>query len=67
MFFEMIDLRFRNAIIYTAYTNKYLLQLRAENLPADERVNVIGQLPKEYHLLLKNITNGSKIGFLKPI
>lgn len=36
-----------------------------ESLPSDERVNVIGQVPKEYHLLLNHIVNGTKIRFVK--
>lgn len=50
---------------YQRYSGE--IQIIVENLPADERVNVIGQLPKEYHLLLKHIKNGSKIRFIKPI
>lgn len=50
---------------YQRYSGE--IQIIVENLPADERVNVIGQLPKEYHLLLKNIMNGSKIRFVKPM
>lgn len=50
---------------YQRYSGE--IQIIAEDLPADERVNVIGQLPREYHLLLKNIMNGSKIRFVKPM
>lgn len=50
---------------YQRYSGE--IQIIVENLPANERVNVIGQLPKEYHLLLKHIRNGSKIRFIKPI
>jgi hypothetical protein len=50
---------------YQRYSGE--IQIIAESLPADEKVNVIGQLPKEYHLLLKNIMNGSKVRFIKPI
>ena len=51
--------------LYQRYSGE--IQMIAENLPADERVNVIGQLPKEYHPILKRIRNGSKIRFIKPI
>lgn len=50
---------------YQRYSGE--IQIIVENLPADERVNVIGQVPKEYHLLLNHIMNGSKIRFTKPI
>ena len=36
-----------------------------EKLPADERVNVIGRIEKNYELLLKNIRNGQKIRFVE--
>ena len=36
-----------------------------EKLPADERVNVIGGIEKNYELLLKNIRNGQKIRFVE--
>ncbi len=51
--------------LYQRYSGE--IQMIVENLPADERVNVIGQLPKEYHPILKRIRNGSKIRFIKPI
>lgn len=48
---------------YQRYSGE--IQIIVESLPADERVNVIGQVPKEYHLLLNHIVNGSKIRFVK--
>lgn len=48
---------------YQRYSGE--IQIIVEALPADERVNVIGQVPKEYHLLLNHIVNGSKIRFVK--
>lgn len=48
--------------LYQRYSGE--IQVIVESLPADEKVNVIGQVPKEYHLLLNHIRNGSKIHFI---
>jgi uncharacterized protein len=45
--------------LYDRYTGE--IQLIKEDLPADERVNVIGHVPEEYHLLLDCIENGTMI------
>lgn len=47
---------------YQRYSGE--IQIVRENMAADERVNVIGIVPPEYHLLLKNISNGNKIRFI---
>ncbi|ROR29113.1 hypothetical protein EDD66_10348 [Mobilisporobacter senegalensis] len=52
-------------ISYQRYSGE--IQIIVEELPADEKVNVIGHIPKEYHILLKSIKNGTKIRFVKPI
>lgn len=49
-------------IRYQRYSGE--IQIIKEPLPADEKVNVIGCIPSEYHLLLKNIANGSRISFV---
>lgn len=52
-------------ILYQRYSGE--IQIIVEEQPADERVNVVGQIPKEYHILVKSIANGSKIRFTKLI
>ncbi len=49
-------------IHYQRYSGE--IQIIKEPLASDERVNVIGMVPKNYHLLLHNIPNGSKIRFV---
>jgi hypothetical protein len=49
--------------LYKRYSGE--IQIIKEPLPADERVNVIGMIPQEYQLLLRNISNGDKIRFVK--
>ena len=44
---------------YQRYSGE--IQIICERLPADEKVNLIGNIPAEYHLILKNIKNGSQI------
>ncbi len=44
---------------YQRYSGE--IQIICESLPADEKVNLIGNIPAEYHLILKNIKNGSQI------
>lgn len=52
-------------IRYQRYSGE--IQIIVEELPSDERVNLIGQIPKEYHILLNSIINGSKIRFIELI
>lgn len=44
---------------YLRYSGE--IQLVIEDLPADDRVNVVGQVSKRDQLILKNIKNGDKI------
>lgn len=46
-------------VLYARYSGE--IQLIRETLPADERVNVIGQMDEQHKLLLQSFTNGSKI------
>lgn len=60
----------RKAGSITMDNDKYLrysgeIQIVIEELPEDERVNVIGQIRNGYDLLLGNIRNGQKIRFVK--
>lgn len=48
---------------YQRYSGE--IQIIKESLPADDRVNVIGKMPKEYDILLNNIQNSTKIRFIK--
>lgn len=48
--------------LYKRYSGE--IQILKESLPADPRVNVIGMVGQDYHLLLRNIHNGGKIRFL---
>jgi hypothetical protein len=50
-------------IHYQRYSGE--VQIIKEPLAADERVNVIGMIPKSYQLLLHNISNGDKIRFIQ--
>lgn len=52
-------------IRYQRYSGE--IQIIKEPLPADEKANVIGQIPDKYHLLLKNIVNGSRICLIPDI
>lgn len=47
---------------YQRYSGE--IQIIKEPLAMDERVNVIGKVSKSYHLLLPNISNGTKIRFI---
>lgn len=47
---------------YKRYSGE--VQVLKSNFPADERINVIGQLPEEYFLLLDNIKNGEQFMFV---
>jgi hypothetical protein len=49
-------------LLYQRYSGE--IQIIKEPLAIDERVNVIGKVPKSYHLLLRNISNGAKIRFI---
>ncbi len=49
-------------ICYQRYSGE--IQIIKEPLAKDERVNVIGILSNKYHLLLRNIGNGTKIQFI---
>ena len=49
-------------ICYQRYSGE--IQIIKKSLAMDERVNVIGMVPKKYHLLLRNIANGTKIQFI---
>lgn len=40
------------------------IMIVCKDLPFDERVNVIGQIPEAYHLLLDSIEGGAKIRFV---
>lgn len=50
---------------YKRYSGE--IQIIIETLPADERVNVIGQVSAEYELLLNHIKNGSKVKLIKSL
>ena len=41
------------------------MQIVVEDLPADERVNVIAKIPEKYLAILPLIKNEKKIRFLK--
>lgn len=47
---------------YKRYSGE--VQIMRADYPADERVNVIGQLPAEYILLLDNLNNGEQFMFV---
>lgn len=47
---------------YKRYSGE--VQVMKADYPADDRVNVIGQLPAEYLLLLDNLENGEKFMFV---
>lgn len=47
--------------LYKRYSGE--IQILNKALPKDERVNIIGYIPKKYHLLLKNIPNYGRIKF----
>ena len=64
------DCTVRDAGSITMDNSRYLrysgeIQMVIEKLPADERVNVIGRIEKNYELLLMNIRNGQKIRFVE--
>lgn len=48
---------------YKRYSGE--VQVMKDNYPADERVNVIGKLKEDYHLLLDNLKNGEEFMFIK--
>lgn len=48
---------------YKRYSGE--IQITKEAYPADKRVNVIGRLAKEYHLLLNHLRNGEQFMFVK--
>ena len=67
---EYCDLRSAGSITmdnirYLRYSGE--IQIVTEDLPADEKVNVIGKVEKSYELLLKNIKNGQKIRLVKKL
>jgi len=47
---------------YLRYSGE--IQIVRERLSADAKVNVIGVVPAEYLLLLKNLRNGGKLRFV---
>jgi hypothetical protein len=47
---------------YKRYSGE--VQIMKDDYPADERVNVIGRLAKEHHLLLDNLKNGEQFLFV---
>lgn len=47
--------------LYKRYSGE--IQIIKEELPKDDRVNVIGYIPERYHLLLENIPNYGRIKF----
>jgi len=48
---------------YLRYSGE--IQILIEDLPADEKVNVIGRVDRNYELLLMNIKNGQRIRFVE--
>lgn len=60
----------RDAGCITMDNERYLrysgeIHIVTENLPKDDRVNVIGRIGNGYQLLLKNIKNGQRIQFVE--
>lgn len=49
---------------YKRYSGE--IQITKRDYPADERVNVIGYIPREYQLILEIIPNSAKIRFVMP-
>jgi hypothetical protein len=47
---------------YLRYSGE--IQIVKDGLPADPKVNVIGVVPSEYRLLLRNLKNGGKLTFV---
>lgn len=47
---------------YKRYSGE--VQVMKRHYPADDRVNVIGHIPKDYHLLLDNLNNGDSFMFV---
>lgn len=47
--------------LYKRYSGE--IQILGKDLPRDKRVNIVGYIPKRYHLLLENIENYGKIRF----
>lgn len=46
---------------YSRYSGE--IQILKTNLPSDERVNVIGYIPNQYHLILELLNNGDQFIF----
>lgn len=61
----MHTLTWRPWIAINRYSGE--LQIILKDLPADKRVNVVGRIPKDKHILAAEIKPGKKFRFRKEL